>query len=316
MAIFVFGSQKTTKAFSTWCPNWGSAASFQTKGWLTEASLSCRELNENMPVLRFGFRPSKMLVLNWKIKRTLSSGGAIWKSVQACFCAQGWLFDSSSSRRSRTSVMKQGWPQLPLKRHLVHLVFPERNHKLCSCSHAGIDFDWSSLWFLHLLSEGKLQEKRCFFAQTVNNSSMAEKLSHEPFGTQKSLLLASSSVSVLIYNPIWLLKTISFTHGQASPLVFLSYCWCLRPSDEVQPSNQTTRTETREDFFGSWLGMFVNDCNFAADCTSALQVDLKMQLVFGCMNPASMWKCSAGSLCLTPARRPKHRFSCRDWLEL
>lgn len=180
MAIFVFGSQKTTKAFSTWCPNWGSTASFQTEGWLTEASLSCRELNENMPVLRFGFRPSKMLVLNWKIKRTLSSGGAIWKSVQACFCAQGWLFDSSSSRRSRTSVMKQGWPQLPVKRHLVHLVFPERNHKPRSCSHAGIEFDWSSLWFLHLPSEGKLQEKRRFFAQTVNNSNMAEKLSHEP----------------------------------------------------------------------------------------------------------------------------------------
>lgn len=58
----------------------------------------------------FWLRLLKMLV--WVFKKW--NAPRVWK-VQACFCAQGWLFDSSSSRRSRTSVMKQGWPQLLCK---------------------------------------------------------------------------------------------------------------------------------------------------------------------------------------------------------
>lgn len=50
----------------------------------------------------------------WEVEGHLEFWGRIWTGVQVCFCAQGWLFDSSSSRRSRTSVMKQGWPQLHL----------------------------------------------------------------------------------------------------------------------------------------------------------------------------------------------------------
>lgn len=47
------------------------------------------------------------------------------KQYSGLFLCPGVLFDRSSSRRSRTSVMKQGWPQLPLKRHSEHLVFPK-----------------------------------------------------------------------------------------------------------------------------------------------------------------------------------------------
>lgn len=53
----------------------------------------------------------------------------IWK-CSGLFLCPGLLLDSSSSRRSRTSVMKQGWPQLPLK-HNQSIWFPQSDAWLC-----------------------------------------------------------------------------------------------------------------------------------------------------------------------------------------
>lgn len=87
-----------------------------------EASLWRRGRNKNKLVLQISLG-SKMLVCEVK-NRTRLECWRIWK-CSGLFLCPGLLLDSSSSRRSRTSVMKQGWPQLPLKTQSEHLVFPK-----------------------------------------------------------------------------------------------------------------------------------------------------------------------------------------------
>lgn len=90
-----------------------------------------------------------MLVYDLRSRVHLEVWGRIWTGVQVCFCAQGWLFDSSSSRRSRTSVMKQGWPQL----HLSAPGFLKKNNP-------ALDF-WNCCFF-YIFCLRKTAEKRCF----------------------------------------------------------------------------------------------------------------------------------------------------------
>lgn len=97
-------------------------ARFWAAGSVREASLWRRGRNKNKLVLQISLG-SKMLVCEVK-NRTRLECWRIWK-CSGLFLCPGLLFDSSSSRRSRTSVMKQGWPQLPLKTQSEHLVFPK-----------------------------------------------------------------------------------------------------------------------------------------------------------------------------------------------
>lgn len=110
-------------------------AFFWTRSPKRSPTLGCELINSSVSIVSgakaswcsksiLGSDLRKCWYAKLKIEHSSSSVGG-FDSVGACFCAQGWLFDSSSSRRSRTSIMKQGWPQLPGKRHLQHLVSPK-----------------------------------------------------------------------------------------------------------------------------------------------------------------------------------------------
>lgn len=62
--------------------------------------------------------------------------------------------------------MKQGWPQLPLKKTFRAPGFTPKN-KSATCSHIGVEFDLLT-WFL-FMSDGKLQKRDASMLEYLGN---------------------------------------------------------------------------------------------------------------------------------------------------